>query len=161
MRYVVFLVLLVSTCASEPRRYRADRAQSECAVAIDSFASRWHRAAAEADSAAFFGAMAEDSYYLGTDKGEHWTKAEFVAFAAPYFARGKAWDFTATERHVFCEAGRPIAWWDEVLDTWMGPCRGTAILETDDRGAWKIKHYTLSILVPNDDVRDVIEVIKN
>ena len=127
---------------------------------IRALATRWHRAAAEADSTTFFSAIAADGYYLGTDKGEHWTKEEFLSFAAPYFAAGKAWAFQARERHVFYDPNRQIAWWDEVLDTWMGPCRGTGIVERDpDGGEWKIKHYTLSILVPNDDVQAVIKVI--
>ena len=127
-------------------------------VTIDSLATRWHRAAARADSAAFFGALAPESYYLGTDKTEHWTKAEFLQFAAPYFARGEAWAFTATERNVFLAADGSVGWWDEVLDTWMGPCRGTGVVERAD-GVWKIRHYTLSMLVPNERVRAVVEVI--
>lgn len=128
---------------------------------IRKLATDWHRAAATTDSTVFFGSIADDGYYLGTDKGEHWTKAEFLGFAAPYFARGKAWDFTATERHIFYDPNRQIAWWDEVLDTWMGPCRGTAVVERDGFLGWKIKHYTLSVLVPNDAIQGVIEVIKD
>ena len=128
---------------------------------IKALATRWHAAAATADSTVFFGAIADDGYYLGTDKGEHWTKAEFLSFAAPFFARGKAWSFTATERHVFYDENRQTAWWDEVLDTWMGPCRGTAVVERHGNNEWKIKHYTLSVLVPNESVRKVIQAIKD
>ena len=133
--------------------------QPDARAAIDSLASRWHRAAAEADSSTFFDAIADDGYYLGTDKGEHWTKQEFLGFAAPYFARGKAWAFTATERHLFYDKDSRIAWWDEVLATWMGPCRGTGVVERTADGEWKIKHYTLSMLVPNERVEQVIEAI--
>ncbi|OAV45825.1 hypothetical protein A3850_006560 [Lewinella sp. 4G2] len=127
---------------------------------IETLATNWHRAASTTDSTVFFGSIADDGFYLGTDKGEHWTKAEFLSFAAPYFARGKAWSFTASERHVFYDEDRQIAWWDEVLDTWMGPCRGTAVVERDGNSDWKIKHYTLSMLVPNERVKEVIEAIE-
>lgn len=128
-------------------------------AAIDSLASRWHRAAAQADSAAYFGAMTDDAYYLGTDPGEHWTKAEFTEFAAQYFRRESAWDFAAAERHVFHDEDAPLAYWDEVLDTWMGKCRGTGVVERAGDGTWRIKHYTLSMLVPNERTRDVMRAV--
>lgn len=129
--------------------------------AINAFADAWHLAAAKADSTTFFDAMADDAVYLGTDAGEHWTKEEFLAFAAPYFASGKAWAFTATERHIFYDENAQTAYWDELLDTWMGPCRGTAVLRrrADNQG-WQIAHYTLSVTVPNEKIQGFIELTK-
>ncbi len=127
---------------------------------IEALATAWHRAAARADSAAYFGAMIDDAIYIGTDPGEHWTKEQFFAFAAPYFAAGKAWDFTATERHIVYDENENIAYWDELLDTWMGPCRGTAVVRRDATGDWKIAHYTLSMAIPNDQSAAVIKVLK-
>ncbi len=127
---------------------------------LDALATDWHRAAARADSAAYFGAMTDDAIYIGTDPGEHWTKEQFLAFAAPYFAAGKAWDFTAAERHIFYDENQDVAYWDELLDTWMGPCRGTGVAERDAAGNWKIKHYTLSLTVPNLAIQKVISVIQ-
>jgi hypothetical protein len=125
---------------------------------IDSLATHWHAAAARADSAAFFGAMAPGAIYIGTDPGEHWTKEEFLEFAAPYFAAGKAWSFTATERNFFYDSDQAVAYWDELLDTWMGTCRGTGIAKRTN-GEWKIVHYTLSLTVPNEDMEAVRKVI--
>ena len=156
IRLTLLLSLLLGTCVLAAQENAPGNAEAD----IDALATSWHRAAAEADSATFFDAIAEDGHYLGTDKGEHWTKHEFLGFAAPYFAAGKAWAFTATERNVFYQPGEKIAWWDEVLDTWMGPCRGTAIVELGNDGEWKIKHFTLSMLVPNDDVEAVVKAIK-
>jgi ketosteroid isomerase-like protein len=129
---------------------------------IGAFADAWHQAAADADSTTFFDAMTEDAVYIGTDAGEHWTKEEFLAFAAPYFARGKAWSFKATERHIFYDENAQTAYWDELLDTWMGPCRGTAVLRrrADNKG-WQIAHYTLSVTVPNDKIQGFIELTKD
>ncbi len=130
-------------------------------AAIRDLATGWHKAAADADSTAFFDAMTDDAIYIGTDKGEHWTKAEFLGFAAPYFAKGKAWAFTATERHVFYDPDSQVAYWDELLDTWMGPCRGTAVVKRDGPdGHWKIAHYTLSVTVPNEKIQGFIELTK-
>lgn len=129
------------------------------AAAIDSLASRWHRAAARADSAAFFDRMTADAVYIGTDKTEHWTKDEFLSFAAPYFARDKAWAFTATERHIFYNPDRQTAWFDELLSTWMGPCRGTGVVVRDGVNGWKIAHYTLSVTIDNDKIDGFIELV--
>jgi ketosteroid isomerase-like protein len=120
---------------------------------IAQLADDWHAAAARADSAAFFDALMDGAIYIGTDPGEHWTKEEFLAFAA-----GKAWAFTATDRHVFHDPGESVAYWDELLDTWMGTCRGTGVAKRID-GQWKIAHYTLSLTVPNDDMEAVRSVI--
>lgn len=134
--------------------------KSSPVAAIDSLATRWHRAAAQADSAAFFGRMSDDAIYIGTDKTEHWTKEQFLSFASPYFARGKAWAFTATERHIFYDPDRQTAYFDELLDTWMGPCRGTGVVKRDGVNGWKIAHYTLSVTVDNDKIQGFIELTK-
>ncbi|MEO0731660.1 MAG: nuclear transport factor 2 family protein [Bacteroidota bacterium] len=127
---------------------------------IINLADGWHRAAAEADSAAYFDAMTADAIFIGTDASEHWTKDEFLDFAAPYFAKGKAWAFTATERHVFYDPDQQVAYWDELLDTWMGPCRGTGVAKRDGVNGWKIAHYTLSVTVPNEKIKGFIELTK-
>lgn len=133
---------------------------SSPADAIDSLATRWHRAAANADSTAFFDRMTADAIYIGTDKTEHWTKDQFLSFASPYFARGKAWSFTAKERHVFYDPNRQTAWFDELLDTWMGPCRGTGVVVRDGVNGWKIAHYTLSVTIDNEKIDGFIELVK-
>lgn len=127
---------------------------------IDSFATQWHRAAAQADASIFFDNMNEGAIYIGTDAGEHWDKASFMSFAKPYFDKGKAWSFKATERHIFHYPDENIAYWDELLDTWMGPCRGTGIVKRQFDGSWKLLHYTLSVTVDNDLIQDFIKLSK-
>lgn len=134
--------------------------KTEPVAAIDSFASQWHRAAAEADGDVFFDSMDSLAIYIGTDKTEHWTKAAFLSFAKPYFDKGKAWAFKATERHVFHYPDENIAYWDEVLDTWMGPCRGTGIVKRQVDGSWKLLHYTLSVTIDNDLIKEFIKLTK-
>ncbi|WP_297805122.1 nuclear transport factor 2 family protein, partial [uncultured Polaribacter sp.] len=48
---------------------------------------------------------------------------------------------------------------DELLATWMGTCRGSGVIEKKDK-IWKIKHYVLSIEIPNNDVQTVIKAKK-
>ena len=127
---------------------------------IDALATRWHAAAAAADSSVFFGSLTDDAVYIGTDPAEHWTKAEFLDFAAPFFAAGKAWSFTATERHVFYDENQDVAYWDELLDTWMGPCRGTGIARRQADGSFQIAHYTLSVAVPNEKIEPYLELLR-
>jgi hypothetical protein len=52
-----------------------------------------------------------------------------------------------------------LAWFDEKLDTWMGICRGSGVVARTKEG-WKIKHYVLSVTVPNDKITEFIELVK-
>ncbi len=119
---------------------------------------RWHRAAAEADEHVFFGLMAEDAVYIGTEAGERWVKPVFKEWSAPYFDRESAWAFTSTRRQIYLSADGTVAWWEELLDTWMGVCAGSGVLEKGAEG-WKIKHYHLSVTVPNDLIQDFMDLV--
>ncbi len=127
--------------------------------AIDLMLDNWHLGATNADSTAYFDLMTTNSIYVGTDKAEVWSKSKFLSFAAPYFAKGKAWAFTKVERNVYSEDFERIAWFDEVLDTWMGPCRGSGVVIKDDNGDWKVQHYVLSVAVDNEDIKEYLKVI--
>ena len=48
-----------------------------------------------------------------------------------------------------------MAWFDEQLENAkLGVCRGSGVLVKAD-GAWKIKQYNLTMLVPNEIAEDV------
>lgn len=115
---------------------------------------RWHKAAGEADFNTYFSLMAEDAVFIGTDPTENWKKPEFMEWSRPYFERGRAWDFTSIERNIFTAEDCRLAWFDELLDTQMGICRGSGVVVKED-GKWKIKHYVLSIAIPNENVEEV------
>ena len=121
---------------------------------------QWHKAAAEADFEAYFELMTPHSIFIGTDATENWAYQEFKDFSKPYFDRGKAWSFTAVERNIFLSEDKKLAWFDELLDTQMKLCRGSGVLQKQDDGSWKIAHYVLSIAIPNDNVKTVIELKK-
>jgi hypothetical protein len=96
-------------------------AQGELDVLIDD----WHMAASRADYTAYFGVMDRTFIFLGTAPGERWTKNEFSDFSKPYFDKGKAWDFKASNRIWNFSSNGKTAWFDEELDTWMRGCRGS------------------------------------
>lgn len=126
---------------------------------INGLLDAWHSAAANADFEAYFGKMTHDGVFIGTDATENWQQEAFRAFSKPYFDRGKAWSFTAVERHIYLDADNQIAWFDELLDTQMKLCRGSGVVKKEN-GQWKIAHYVLSIAVPNDNVAELIEIKK-
>ena len=124
---------------------------------IHALLDAWHQAAAKAQFDAYFNAMADESIFIGTDATENWDKKEFIAFAKPYFDKGKAWSFTPLERHIFVSKDGKTAWFDELLNTQMKICRGSGVLVKEGK-AWKIKHYVLSMTVPNDQVDAAIKI---
>ncbi|MFZ5554690.1 MAG: nuclear transport factor 2 family protein [Bacteroidota bacterium] len=126
---------------------------------IDSLLNNWHRAAATADETIFFGSMTQGSIYLGTDKTENWTKEEFEKWAQKHFEKETAWNFKPYDRHIYFSSDRKTAWFDELLDTWMGICRGSGVVELTSDG-WKIKHYNLAVTIDNDLVKEFIKLIR-
>jgi len=136
----------------------ADASTPEAAVAavLDDF----HAAASVADEDRYLGHFAADGVFLGTDATERWTVPAFRAFVHPYFAEGRGWTYVATERHVtLAEDGR-IAWFDETLENEKyGRVRGTGVLRRVGEN-WKIVHYSMTFLVPNESAGAVVEVIR-
>jgi ketosteroid isomerase-like protein len=128
-------------------------------AAVERVLDAWHAAAAQAKEEDYFAHLSERAIFLGTDATERWTKAEFRKFAAPHFAKGKAWSFTATRRHVMFSDDQKLAWFDEDLRTGnLGPCRGSGVLVREG-SAWKIIHYNLAITVPNDKFAAVKQLL--
>ncbi|MBA4055243.1 MAG: hypothetical protein C0490_11060 [Marivirga sp.] len=126
---------------------------------INTFIDKWHAAASQADAKVFFESMADNCVYIGTDASERWTKSEFLSFAKPYFDKGKAWDFKPYERDLHVTSDGKIAWFSELLTTWMGVCRGSGILILTEQG-WKLEQYHLSVTVPNDLIKDFISLVE-
>lgn len=134
-------------------------AQEDNRKEINDLINKWHKAASEADFETYFAILADDGVFIGTDASENWQIDDFRAFSKPYFDRGKAWSFTTIERNIYINKARNFAWFDELLDTRMEICRGSGVLSKED-GKWRIKHYVLSITIPNEDVDHVSELKK-
>lgn len=144
-------LLLLAACNTTP----APKGPS-----LDATLDKWHQDAAKADFNAYFDAIADDGVFLGTDPAEHWRKSEFAAFSKPYFDKGKAWDFTPYNRTITYQPDSSLAWFDELLKTWMGVCRGSGVAVRDAQGQWKIKQYNLTVTIHNDLIKDFLEVAK-
>ena len=154
MKKTLLVIFLFSSLA---------QAQTNEKAKINSVLDSWHKAASEAKFDNYFGMMSDESIFIGTDATENWNKQDFMAFAKPYFDKGKAWNFKALERHVYFDESGKTAWFDELLNTQMKICRGSGVL-VKTGNEWKIKHYVLSMTIPNDNTNEVIkikEIIEN
>lgn len=148
-KHLIFLFLCSLVSLS-----RAQDTQLELAAKnLDS----WHKAASEANFETYFSLMTARGVFVGTDASEHWENKAFKDFSRPYFKAGKAWSFTSLERHMYEREG--IIWFDELLDTQMGICRGSGVMELE-AGQWKVAHYVLSIAVPNELVSNLLGMKK-
>ena len=124
---------------------------------VNQLVDLWHKAASEANFKKYFDVMADDAIFIGTDATEYWNKQEFENYAKPHFDKGKAWSFTTLERHIYFDSTGKTAWFDELLDTQMKICRGSGVL-VKTGGQWKIKHYVLSMTIPNETSKSVITI---
>ena len=147
----ILAICLLSICS-----FTIAQTTSEKAI-INSTLDNWHKAASEANFETYFNLMSTDGIFIGTDATENWQNKAFKAFSKPYFDKGKAWSFTAIERNIYTNKTNDFAWFDELLDTQMKICRGSGVLEKVN-GEWKIKHYVLSIAIPNENVNEVIKL---
>ena len=133
--------------------------QDSLKIQLNIFLDEWHAAAARADIASYFDKIDEAGIYIGTDATEYWTKQAFYDWSKPYFDKGKAWTFKALERNIYLSDDGTTAWFDEKLQASYGMLRGSGILILKKEG-WKIMQYVLSLPVPNDRFKEVLEVIK-
>ncbi|MFZ4105295.1 nuclear transport factor 2 family protein [Flavobacterium sp.] len=147
-KLVLTLLILAHGCLN---------AQESVKREINSALNQWHKAAAAANFKEYFSYLTDDSIFIGTDATENWNKTAFEAFAKPYFEKGKAWDFTPMERHIYFSEDGKTAWFDELLDTQMKICRGSGVLILTNN-SWKIKQYVLSMTIPNKNTDEVVKI---
>ncbi|KGO89207.1 nuclear transport factor 2 family protein [Flavobacterium suncheonense] len=150
------IILLFAVFALLPLN-GAGQTKSSDKQAINTLLDNWHKAAAEGNFINYFNAMSDESIFIGTDATENWSKKQFQDFAKPYFDKGKAWDFKPLQRNIFFSKDGKTAWFNELLDTWMKICQGSGVLAKEN-GVWKIKHYVLSVTVPNDTINEVVKI---
>lgn len=124
---------------------------------INTLLDNWHLAAAEANYENYFQGMSNESVFIGTDATENWDKKAFQSYSKPHFDKGKAWTFKSLERNIYFNKDNSIAWFDELLDTQMKICRGSGVVEKENN-EWKIKHYVLSMTIPNENSSAVIQL---
>jgi len=157
-RLLPILVLLVSTAGCHVRGdpQPSEAARGDAAHVLDEL----HRLAAAADGEAYFALFEPDARYLGTDASERWTLEEFRAYAEPWFAQGRGWSYSVTERRLTVAEDGRTAWFDERLrNAKYGECRGSGVLVHGERG-WRIAQYVLSLPVPNELALDLVQRIQ-
>lgn len=156
--YFLVFVLLFSSCESNVVvSKKVDKVLET--KAINTVLDGWHTSATEANFETYFESMSNEAVFIGTDASENWKLSAFKNFSKPYFDKGIAWDFKPVSRNVYVHKNGNFAWFDELLDTWMGVCRGSGVLIKNE-DTWKIEHYVLSLTVPNNNIQEVIKINK-
>jgi len=155
---ILFLSFSLYSCNQSAKTgnnssFDSSAAQKQINAMLDSF----NHAAAKANFNAYFNFYTDDAIFTGTDATERWDKKQFMVWAKPIFDKGRAWDFTAIERHIYFDKTGSLAWFDELLSTQMKICRGSGVLvkQGDD---WKVQQYILSTMVPNVQLDQVIKI---
>lgn len=149
-----FVLLAFISCKEKEQAAAAIDTKADeklIAATLDSF----NRAAARADYEKYFGYYTEDAIFTGTDATERWEIPAFKIWAKPFFDRGRAWDFTSIDRHIYFDKTGSIAWFDELLSTQMKICRGSGVMVKKGTD-WKVQQYILSATVPNPLLDSVI-----
>lgn len=154
---LIIFVTILSCSKTEKKTNEFDSEINKESICL--VLDNWHKNAAEGSFDNYFNSMSNSSVFIGTDASENWTVSEFKEFCKPHFADGLAWDFKAIDRNVYVGNNNNIAWFDELLNTWMGVCRGSGVL-VKENSQWKIQHYVLSLTIPNDNIKDVVEINK-
>lgn len=114
---------------------------------IDALLDGLHQDATAGSFDSYFARYTADAIFMGTDKTERWTVAQFKDYARPIFDRGRGWEYTPVDR--FVSGDGDLRWFDEtVYNERYGHCRGTGVVVKTEAG-WKIAHYSLTFLIPN------------
>ena len=145
MKNSFLFVVLLSAYLSTAEDYKNDE--------INALLDGLHQDAHEGNFQNYFDRYTSDAIFLGTDKRERWSIEEFKAYAKPAFADGNGWTYSVVERNW--EGVGDTRWFDEILfNEKLGHCRGTGVVQLIE-GEWKILHYALTMLVPNEIAAEV------
>lgn len=120
----------------------------------------FHDAADKGDATRYLKHFAKDGVFMGTDDWERWPYNEFSKYVNKHFKDGKGWSYKPLKRFTNVNSQNGFAWVDEIVESkkW-GRFRGTAVLAKAQQG-WKLKHYSLTVLVPNESWEAVSDITK-
>ena len=157
IRTVAFAIIGAFLLAAQALAF--DRTAEERAVAalLDGF----HAAAEHGDKEGYLAALTKDAVFMGTDSWERWPFPEFEKYVSERFKDGKGWSYRSIEKHIDFSADGRTGWFDEITrsEKW-GDFRGTGVVvKTGDQ--WKIAHYSLTFLVPNQVWEQVSDLAKS
>jgi hypothetical protein len=128
-------------------------------VKINHVLDSLHDAASKAQKERYLALFTKDGVFMGTDDWERWSRpVEFDAYVDKGFKDGVGWTYHPEERHINYAADANTAWFDEItVSPQWGRFRGTGVLIREGE-SWKIAHYALSFLVPNEAWEKVSEL---
>jgi ketosteroid isomerase-like protein len=153
---IVILFLIVASCNHLSKETKSTTTEKDLQL-ITAMLDSFNIAAANADFNKYFGYYTEDAIFTGTDATERWDKKSFMAFAKPYFDKGKAWTFISLERHIYFDKTGDLAWFDELLNTQMKICRGSGVVVRQGED-WKVSQYILSMTLPNSLIDTILKL---
>ena len=144
----LFLSLTLTAVADES----SDR------TAINALLDDFHLAASEADRDRYLGHFSTNGVFMGTDDWERWPLEDFTTYVEGRFSNGGGWTYTSEERYIAFSGAGDTAWFDEIMvsEKW-GRFRGTGVL-VQQSGEWKLAHYSLTALVPNEEFEAVSKI---
>ncbi|AEE24401.1 nuclear transport factor 2 family protein [Paraglaciecola chathamensis] len=137
----------------------SSESKSEATQAVNQVLDGLHQAASQADLDKYLGSFTQTGVFMGTDDWERWTRPTTLdKYVAERFAGGTGWTYKSVERHINFSEQQNIAWFDEItVSQKWGRFRGTGVL-IKDNDQWKIAHYAMSVLVPNEAWEKVAEI---
>jgi len=151
---IAALALLALPRGSDPM------SQAGAVSEIKAVLTDFHASAAEPDAERYFGHLAADSVFFGTDASERWPHDEYEALLRPYFEQGIKIENQPVEQNVFVSEDGSFAWFDERLEKpRYGEMRATGVLRRTDDG-WKIVQFHLTFPVANEILADVVKLTR-
>ena len=155
--FVASLALLTTThtFAKDTQKFASNAIEL-----INSKMDDFHDAADKGDATRYLNHFAKDGVFMGTDDWERWPLEAFSKYVKKHFKDGKGWSYKPIKRFTNVNSEQALAWVDEIVESekW-GRFRGTAVLEKTEYD-WKLKHYSLTVLVPNESWVSVSEITK-
>ncbi len=160
MKFLTILTaLFLVSCASQQSRTHPSWTIMESG-SVDLTLDTFHQAAKMGSFDLYFEQMTDDVVFMGTDDTERWNKQHFMDYAREPFSDGHGWTYEPSDRHIASNDDLTIAWADELLThEKYGTLRGTSVLEKHNN-KWRIAHYSLTFLVPNDIAGEVVKTIR-
>jgi hypothetical protein len=155
MPILISLFLILFSCKTK----KGINQNSDSKTQVNLLLNQWHRDAATFNYKDYLNKMTDNAIFVGTDASEVWSKQEFQNFSKPFFDKKQTWSFKPISRNIYFDQTNQIAWFDELLDTWMGICRGSGVVIFDG-AQWKIQHYVLSATIPNENMNEVVIIKK-
>jgi len=161
MKSMFMLSCLAALLMSPAQAPQAEDAARAAAIrAVEEVLADFQAAGVEADAERFFGHLAPEAIYLGTDATERHTVEELRARIEPHFAQGTGWTSRLKQANVSVTEDARLAWFDARLEREpFGELRASGVLEQRD-DVWLIVQYNVSLPIPNEAVRDVVKLIR-